>query len=337
MPSSLFCPQCMSELKLDASQTSASCAAHGAYRVLFSRTAAQETENESDEQLSLQPVEVAPVATAAAAPVEKARTPLSDKANDESLRALSALGLSGQLKPEVAAAGAPVLAGKCAKHPRMDSVQTCTQCNAPMCRMCTYRAPYGKKLCQACLSGNPVVAAALPTDVAAASATITQYAAANPSAFPTAAAAPAAAPTVPTYLMGVKCSTHPDVQAVNKCKVCSAGVCETCDFRVGSNVHACPECIMKPREGISAARLKYVVGGFVCAGVTAFFYVMGEIQGSSAYMIFSLITSMVGVAVSFAPMEKRLTNSIPLWIGAILNLLFFALRIVIVLILTLSR
>ena len=314
MESTLLCPQCLSVLNVDDSG-SASCSVHGSFDILFSREAEKDAASE-----------------AVSAPAPGVPDPAEVARQNESLRALAALGLAEKVKPEESTGGGPVPEGKCAKHHKMDAVQVCTQCKAPMCRMCTYRAPYGKKICPKCTSDGP---SAVPVGQSGGELALAPSAQTGVGAAAAVEVQPAK--KVNPAMAGVMCSTHPDVQAINKCRVCSAGVCETCDFKVGGSVHACPVCIMKPGEGLSSKRLKYVVGGFLCAGATIFFYVMGEMQSSSAFMIFSLISSMIGVAVGFAPMEKRLSNSIPLWMGAILNLLLFGLRLVIVLLVTFRR
>jgi hypothetical protein len=323
MEATMLCPQCLSPLE-SKDQHTATCGVHGEFRVLFSRAElavpqtiqaiAQGSSAPSAQDLE-QPVEL-PSAQMASDPVS-APIPASSELDLQPVRqtdpaaahALAALGLAEKPRPVAPGQKIPVPEGKCAKHPKMDSVQICADCQAPMCRMCLYRAPYGKKICPACSGrGAPggSVAPALEASVAS----------------------PADKPVNPV-MVGVMCRTHPEVQAIHKCKICNAGSCQTCDFKFSGNVHICPVCVMKPRGGLSAKRQNYVIAGYVIAALTFVSYGLGEMQGSSGFMIISLVTCLVGLPVSLAPLEKKLPNTNALWIGMVLNVLFFLVRMLI--------
>lgn len=315
MQGTMLCPICLAELDPTDVQ-SATCDTHGEFQVLYAR------------QTVVVP-ETIP-AIAASAPVTPVATPeaaAADAKRDlESARALAVLGLAEKPKPIATPAGT-ILEGKCVKHPKVDAIQNCSQCNAPMCRMCLYRSPYGKKMCPACLAGEPPknyavapVATAAPGSDATALASAPSAAGVPAEVAPLAAAIAAVAqkPKVNPAVLGILCETHADEQAVFKCKICQKGVCETCDFKIGG-VHLCPECVMKPRAEVSPRRFKYVVWGYICVALCIGMYVM-----HMNLLVFGIGT-LIGVACSFSALEKRLPNSIPLWIGVVLNSLMYIL------------
>ena len=328
METTMLCPQCLSPLDSQI-QGSARCSVHGNFRVLFSRADAAApqviqaisqssaaTYSDATQQRELAPA--LPSVAVAQATAELELQPVRETSPEEA-RALAALGLAEKPKPKPLSPGPQRTApeGKCVRHPKMDSVQNCTQCQTPMCRMCLYRAPYGKKICPSC-SG---LGGAAPADggVSVSSPDVIEPRSVSP------------------MMVGISCATHADVQAIHKCKICSAGVCETCDFKFPGSIHICPVCVMKPRGGLSARRLKFVIWGYAVGAVTFLSYAMGEYYASSGFMILSLVTCVVGLPLSLAPLEKKLPNTNALWIGLVLNALFMLIRLAILVMVIMSH
>jgi hypothetical protein len=142
--------------------------------------------------------------------------------------------------------------------------------------------------------------------------------------------APEPEPEAPSYLNGIKCQQHPDVNAVVKCRVCSSGVCSTCDIQV-SGVHFCPKCIENaPDEKISPRRKRLAVGSVVLAayctvvGILTFSGLLYQALGSFNAQLWSLlimyglyIPSVIGTALAFSAFERRLKNTQLIWTALI--------------------
>lgn len=146
--------------------------------------------------------------------------------------------------------------------------------------------------------------------------------------------------TVKTLPIGLMCVQHPTVSAAQRCKICGTGMCATCDFLLPGGVHVCPVCMSAPRDTLSPKRKKMMVWSYVLAvwstlGMGVLFSGAlanskeGEaIAGLVGTAIF--IPSIVGTAVGFGALDRRLHNPLALWIAAIWNGLFLAIYLVLI-------
>jgi len=143
----------------------------------------------------------------------------------------------------------------------------------------------------------------------------------------------------------LKCVQHPGVDAAAQCRGCFSGVCNTCDFTIGGR-HFCPECMDKAGdEPISARRKRLSVAALISA---VYCTVMGVWMYSGAlyqalvstgnaaavglvatYGVY--IPSVVGTALAFVPMERRLKNTRLMWTAvtwnAVLTVIFVIVEI----------
>jgi hypothetical protein len=86
-------------------------------------------------------------------------------------------------------------------------------------------------------------------------------------------------PAIPASLEGVHCETHPDVQAVRRCRSCQKAICSTCLFEFPGRLYLCPTCATRPQEALTPKRRKYLMWSFIFAGtgtfLTAFLFLGG--------------------------------------------------------------
>ncbi len=209
-----------------------------------------------------------------------------------------------------ARAAAPVMApaAKCQWHSAVDAVGLCADCGAGVCGVCSFALePAGGHLCPLCMERR--VAAGPPAELQA---------------------SPPSEPEVPA---GVRCRQHPEVEATAKCKLCGTFVCTTCVFEVPGGIKLCPACATAPRSALNPKRKMLLIGSFVAAAwcslvlgalMGGFFRSMG--RGKEAQqmlgtllMFILIIPSIIGVALGFSAMERRMTNTMAIWIATIWN------------------
>ncbi len=206
---------------------------------------------------------------------------------------------------------APV--GPCVNHPRTDALYECPGCAKLLCALCAFEIN-GRHLCSDCMTNAPEA----PSPSVAVDKT------------------PAAPATVTFQREGVAlmCVQHPEVAAVERCRVCWNGVCATCDFALPGGMHICPSCIDKePQQEISAARKKRMLIGLGLAVyssiallllLTGAFHSMfgatGEDDGVNMVIGYAILFPTIGgVAVSFSSVDRRLRNSGGIWTAVIWN------------------
>ena len=110
-------------------------------------------------------------------------------------------------------------------------------------------------------------------------------------------------------------------------------MCATCDFLLPGNVHLCPGCATKPQTVLSSKRKKMLIASFVLAMwctlvmaaiVSGAFREMGRYAGSRAVLgwlltLILLIPAITGTSLGVSSMDRRLTNTIAMWIATIWN------------------
>jgi hypothetical protein len=199
-------------------------------------------------------------------------------------------------------------ATKCRWHPSMDAVGLCADCGAGVCGVCSFSLePAGGHLCPLCAqrraSGGapPVLQAPTPAE-----------------------------PEVPA---GARCRQHPDVEATSKCKLCGTFLCKTCVFEIPGGFKLCPACATAPRSALSHKRKILLIGSFVAAAWCSL--VLGALMGGffrdmarqkegqqmlgTLLMFILIIPSIIGVALGCSAMERRMTNTMAIWIATIWN------------------
>src|SRR6266850_5826340 len=72
--------------------------------------------------------------------------------------------------------------------------------------------------------------------------------------------------TLTSSVGSLKCTQHPEIHAVARCRGCSSGVCATCDFQISGGLHFCPKCIDSAgNEKIDPRRKKLAIYALVAA------------------------------------------------------------------------
>src|SRR5437763_11651910 len=96
------------------------------------------------------------------------------------------------------------------------------------------------------------------------------------SAPPAAAAGVEPAVVRPTHrTLNETCRQHPDTPAVARCRICSRGVCATCDFLLPGNVHVCPACLEKePATEVAPKRRNLMIGAVAVAAYCTLMFVL---------------------------------------------------------------
>jgi hypothetical protein len=209
--------------------------------------------------------------------------------------------------PLVAAPVAPSIApaklteeAKCAFHPGQEAFYLCRSCGVPLCVTCSFPQGDDTHLCPTCVLKPQPVAATPP-------------------------------------IKGIMCVQHPTVAAVQLCNVCGAGVCATCDFAQPGEIHVCPRCMTASRDELAPKRKKLMIWSYVLAiwctfGMAVLF--SGAVAGEQSlaalvgYAIF--IPSLIGTALGFSAVDRRLVNPISLWIAAIWNGLLLVIYLVLI-------
>lgn len=195
----------------------------------------------------------------------------------------------------------------CTQHPRVQAAFLCRICGKPMCWTCAFREPDGTALCPECFAHPGVVEPSPPPAI--------ERAASEP---------------MPA---GAHCIQHPQVAATQRCRLCGALVCDTCDFVLPGNVHVCPTCASKPRSGLSPKRKKLLIGslalalwttvGMTCLLCGAFAAMVQSNAEQEALgmvlMLFVLFPAVVGLGLGISVKDRRLANPPSIWIAIIWN------------------
>lgn len=186
----------------------------------------------------------------------------------------------------------------CVRHPGVTTGVNCAACDAGICQTCSFPQPDGSQLCPDCVGKARVV--------------------------------PPSWREVPE---GVMCTRHPEVQAERYCKSCRKAVCATCDFALPGGVHVCPDCATKPNRALSSKRKTLIGWAYVLAiwctvwlGLLvggAFAEVVTDAESAEAFGLFLslvlFIPSLIGVALAFSALDRRLANPPVVWVAVIWN------------------
>ena len=185
----------------------------------------------------------------------------------------------------------------CVGHPGVEATTACVECGALICGTCACRKPDGMCVC------------------------------------PTCAVRPRASGPAARHLGD--CALHPGQPAFVRCDACGAPMCQTCNFTLPGNQHACPKCVGgAASRGLSPKRKKMVIASFVLGvwSVLAFgAFIFGAEQTQRtevethalgiAIMFFVLGPAIAGAGLGFGALDKRRGNSIIIWVAAMGNLL----------------
>jgi len=203
-----------------------------------------------------------------------------------------------------AASAAPATGVACVNHKNLPAVFLCRRCEAAVCDLCSFPQSDGSRLCPSCA----IMTASEPVFQGGTSA-------------------------VTLAVEGRTCPQHPGVAAVQICHICAAPMCGTCDFLLPGNLHVCPTCATKPQTSLSPKRKKLLIASFLLAAWCT--VVLGallsgmfrsaiktkedqEVLGFLLFLIL-LAPSIVGVSLAVASKERRLPNSIAMWVATAWN------------------
>lgn len=144
----------------------------------------------------------------------------------------------------------------------------------------------------------------------------------------------------------VRCVQHPHIHATGQCKSCGAFICDTCAFDLPGGIKLCPTCATSPKTTLSPKRKKALVSSFVLAAwctivmvatmAGLFKQLITDKDAEQAFgmllFIIVLIPSIIGTALGVSSMERRMNNTMAMWIATIWNGIFlvgFVLLIII--------
>jgi hypothetical protein len=129
---------------------------------------------------------------------------------------------------------------------------------------------------------------------------------------------------------GVMCAKHPEVPAIQVCKTCGKGVCQTCDF-VFANVHICPDCAAKPQTTLSRKRKTSLVWSYVLVAWSTM-CIMALLCGVRAAAYFILIPSLIGLGLAFGSFDRRLVNPVAVWISVVWNCIVVGIFVILLIV-----
>ena len=199
---------------------------------------------------------------------------------------------------------APLNNVACVNHSNVPARFVCGGCEAAICDLCSFPQTDGSRRCAACASERP--------------AEVVSPGVISPISLP---------------VQNQQCVQHPNVAAVQICRICGGAMCATCDFLLPGNVHVCPTCATRPNTPLSPKRKKMLIGSFALAAWCTL--VMAGLMGGmfrglgrdpqsqqasgSLLLLILLIPSIVGTALGFSLMDRRLPKTMAMWIAAIWN------------------
>jgi hypothetical protein len=221
---------------------------------------------------------------------------------------------SPSLRPPVQTA--PADGSSCVNHPNLPALFLCGRCNSAICDICSFEQADGSRLCPVCATER----AAEPVS--------NEVVSVNPSA------------------QNQQCRQHPNVAAVQICRLCGDPMCATCDFLLPGNLHVCPSCATKPQTALSPKRKGMLIASFalavwgtlvMAALMTGVFRGMGrDPEGQQALglllILIWVIPAIIGTSLGVGAMDRRLSNRMAMWIAAIWNGLILGIFIVLTII-----
>lgn len=131
-------------------------------------------------------------------------------------------------------------------------------------------------------------------------------------------------------LVAMPCAVHPEMTTTVRCDGCGTYVCETCDFKLQGNLHACPTCAMSSPTGLSSSRKKLVIAGILLAIwstvalvllLTGYFADGTTDQSTLGIVVMFIVflPTLIGFTVSLCAQESRLHNPVAVWIAVVWN------------------
>lgn len=195
----------------------------------------------------------------------------------------------------------PAEGAVCVQHPSVAALLTCDVCESPMCATCDFPQPTGLHLCPNCATAQAL----------------------SPPVITTAAVA------IPE---GVHCVQHPNSRAVAKCKLCGGFMCNTCTFDLPGGIKLCPACATATPK-LSPKRKKLLIASYVIAVWCTILFISvfsGGFRGLATdkesqqfigllVMLLLPLPCLIGVALSVSSMERRVPNSMAMWIATTWN------------------
>jgi len=139
---------------------------------------------------------------------------------------------------------------------------------------------------------------------------------------------------------------HAAVESVRVCDACGKAMCPVCDFAFKGNIHVCPTCVVLPPPPVSVKRNALAIAGIAVAVLAMAVWgalltgAMGQHDPNTVGMMFMwliVVPGLIAFALSLSAIDRRLGNSILLWISASLSSLFTAAFITAIVIGNLSK
>jgi hypothetical protein len=203
----------------------------------------------------------------------------------------------------------------CARHPSVLASYACSDCGTPVCDTCVFNETDGSHVCPDC-AGRRVAYGPPQSKIKVALAD------------------------------GLRCVQHLHIQATAQCKTCGAFICDTCKFELPGGVCLCPSCATSPRTALSPKRKKMLIGSYAlavwCTLLTVAMFAgifQGMLQdkgGEQAVgvllMLLLLGPSIVGVSLGVGVMDRRLHNTMAMWIATVWNGLILGLFVLLMII-----
>ncbi len=237
----------------------------------------------------------------------------------------------------------------CAAHPRQPAPFACASCGTPLCATCVFELG-SKRFCGDC-AVKEAQAAETATKTCPACGKPNRlengYCVACGSAFGLLSGVQVVrSPPPGSVPVGVKCAQHPEVDAVNRCRVCASGVCATCDFTFAGNVHVCPRCVeQQATAGLSPGRRTKMLWALGLAGYGAVLMSLlltgtlhrmlhsnGTNEAVNTLLGFAiLIPAITGTSLAFSSYDRRLSNPLgvkaAVWANSILLAIYMFLTV----------
>lgn len=149
----------------------------------------------------------------------------------------------------------------------------------------------------------------------------------------------------PAVPVGQFCVQHPEVQAVQICKVCGSAMCATCDFVFPGNIHLCPTCATSPQKGLKGKRRTYLTWSYILgveSTLATLFFVSGaavksvgsdvDAEALGLVMTFTmLIPAVIGTALGCSAMERH-SKPASVWVATLWNGALVAVYILLIII-----
>src|SRR5262249_6715417 len=159
-------------------------------------------------------------------------------------------------------------------HPDLRAVFLCSVCGRAICTICAFTRNDGSRVCTQCANAAMPVEGDGPKLVGRAH-------------------------LPPEHVRFLKCVQHPNVSAVQVCRLCGAPMCATCEFSLPNDVHLCPRCVAAPPKTISKSRRGLVIAAFVIAAYSTLGLVLFTSGALMAVLDPTRDRAIIGLIFSF--------------------------------------